>query len=318
MFIDQAKIYVKAGNGGKGCHSFYRDKYQRHGIPNGGDGGRGSDIIIKADRNLHTLIDFQYRRHFYGSAGGAGLGKNKKGKNAAPFFIRVPAGTVIKDRKIDCVLCELEKDQEEVVLAYGGRGGFGNQHHNQAATLGEPGEEKELLLDLKLIADVGVVGFPNAGKSTLIANISNAHPKIAAYPFTTKYPVLGVVGNSGSSFVIADIPGLIQGSSQGKGLGDKFLRHIERTKILIRLIDMAGSEGRDPIEDYKIINKELTSYSSEVCKKPQILAANKMDLEEAAGNLERFKKSIKKKIYPISALKKEGLEELIGAIRKSL
>ena len=317
VFIDQAKIYVKAGKGGKGCQSFYRDKYQRWETPNGGDGGRGSDIIIKADRNLHTLIDFQYKRHFFASAGGAGLGKNKKGKNAAPLFIRVPPGTIIKDRKINCVLCELEKDQEEAVVAYGGRGGLGNQHHTQA-TLGEPGDEKELLMDLKLIADVGVVGFPNAGKSTLITNISNAHPKIAAYPFTTKYPVLGVIKNSGSSFVIADIPGLIQGSSEGKGLGDKFLRHIERTKILVHLIDMAGSEGRDPIEDYKIIKKELMNYSSEVCKKTQILAANKMDLGEAVGNLERFKKAIKQKIHPISALKKEGLEELIEAIRKRL
>jgi GTP-binding protein len=194
---------------------------------------------------------------------------------------------------------------------------LGNQHHTQA-TLGEPGEEKELLLDLKLIADVGVVGFPNAGKSTLITNISNAHPKIAAYPFTTKYPVLGVIKNSGSSFVMADIPGLIQGSSEGKGLGDKFLRHIERTKILVHLIDMAGFEGRDPIEDYKIIKKELMNYSSEVCKKTQILTANKMDLEGSRVNLERFKKAIKQKIYPISALKKQGLEELIEAIRKRL
>ena len=317
VFIDQAKIYVKAGKGGRGCQSFYRDKYQRWNIPNGGDGGRGSDIIIKADRNLHTLIDFQYRRHFFASDGGAGLGKNKKGKNAAPFFIRVPLGTIIKDRKINCVLRELDKDQEEAVVAYGGRGGLGNQHHTQA-TLGELGEEKELLLDLKIIADVGMVGFPNAGKSTLISSISNARPLIAAYPFTTKFPILGVVKASDASFVIADIPGLIEGSSCGRGLGDKFLRHIERTKILIHLIDMSAFERKDPIEDYKTINKELKNYSQEVYKKPQIIVANKMDLEASALNLKNFKRVIKKKIYPISALKKEGLEELIEAIGKKL
>lgn len=317
MFIDQAKIYVRGGNGGKGCQSFYRDKYTRRGIPNGGDGGKGADIIIKADRNSHTLLDFQYNRHFYGSNGGNGSGKNKKGKGAPALIIRVPCGTIIKDIKTDCVLRDLDKDEEEVIVAYSGKGGLGNRHHRQA-TNGEQGEEKELLLDLKLIADAGVVGFPNTGKSTLISAISNAHPKIAAYPFTTKFPVLGVVGPSDNSFIIADIPGLIEGSSCGKGLGDKSLRHIERTKMLIHLINMAASEGRDPIEDYKTINKELKNYSKEVDKKPQIIVANKMDLEGAVLNLERFKKTIKKKVYPISALKKQGLEELIEAVRKRL
>ena len=317
MFIDQAKIYVKAGNGGKGCQSFYRDKYTRRGIPNGGNGGRGADIIVKADRNLHTLLDFQYNRHFLGSKGGNGSGKNKKGKDAPLVFIRVPCGTTIRDANKDCILRDLDKDQEEVIVTRGGRGGLGNQHHRQVS-LGEPGEEKDLLLDLKIIADVGVVGCPNAGKSTLISSISNAKPKIAAYPFTTKFPVLGVVGTPNSSFVIADIPGLIEGSSYGRGLGDRFLRHIERTKLLVHLIDIAGSQGRDPIEDYKTINKELKNYSQEVFKKPQIIVANKMDLESSVSNLERFKKAIKKKVYPISALKKEGLEELIEAISKRL
>jgi len=319
MFIDSAKIYVRGGRGGKGCSSLYRDKYTRRGIPDGGRGGKGADIIIKADRNLHTLLDFQYNRHFFGLKGGNGSSKNKKGKNAPSVIIRVPCGTVIKDAKTDCVLRDLDKDQEEVIAAYGGCGGLGN-HHGKVATDGSPGEEKELILDLKLIADVGVVGFPNVGKSTLISNISNAHPKIAAYPFTTKSPVLGVVTGTGGdgSFVIADIPGLIEGSSLGKGLGDKFLRHIERTKILLHLIDMSGSEARDPVEDYRTINKELKNYSKEVCKKSQIIAANKMDLEGASENLERFKKLIKKKVYPISALKKEGLEELIETIRKRL
>lgn len=317
MFIDQAKIYIRAGDGGKGCQSFYRDKYTRRGIPDGGRGGRGADIIVKADRNLHTLLDFQYNRHFYGSGGGSGSGKNKKGKDAPCVIIRVPCGTTIKDTKTGCILRDLDKDQEEVIVAKGGKGGLGNRGNRQPTTP-ELGEEKELLLDLKLIADVGVLGSPNAGKSTLISHISNARPLIANYPFTTKFPVLGVVGEVGKSFVIADIPGLIEGSSKGKGLGDRFLRHIERTKILIHLVDMAGSQGKDPIEDYRTINNELRNYSQEIYKKPQLIAANKMDLEDSALNLERFKKVIKKKVYPISALKKQGLEELVEAISKRL
>lgn len=317
MFIDNAKIYVRAGRGGNGCQSVYRDKYTRRGIPDGGDGARGADIIIKADRNLYTLLDFKYNRHFIGLNGGHGSGKNKKGKDAPRIIIRVPPGTTVKDIKSSCILRDLDKDQEEVSVAYGGKGGLGNQHHRQA-TDGEPGEEKEILLDLKLIAEVGVVGFPNVGKSTLISSISNARPLIAAYPFTTKSPVLGVVKAPQRTFVIADIPGLIEGSSQGRGLGDRFLRHIERTKILIHLLDMSAFEGRDPIEDYKTINKELKNYSKEVCKKPQVIAANKMDLETADINLIRFKKAIKKKVYPISSLKKEGLEDLIEAVSRRL
>jgi len=317
MFIDSTKIHVRAGRGGKGCQSFYRDKYTRQGIPDGGRGGRGADIIVRADRNLRTLLDFKYNRHFSGAGGGNGSGKNKKGKDAPAVVIRVPPGTTVKDIKTDCLLRDLKEDQDEVKVVSGGKGGLGNRHHYQA-TEGEPGEEKELLLDLKLIADIGVVGFPNAGKSTLISSISNAHPKIAAYPFTTKSPVLGVVGPADSSFIVADIPGLIAGSSEGRGLGDKFLRHIERTKILVHLIDISGSEGRDPVEDYRIISRELKNYSQETYRKPQIIAGNKMDLEGAEENLERFKKVIKKRVYPISALRREGLEELIEAIRQRL
>jgi len=317
MFIDSAKIYVKAGNGGKGCHSFYRDKYTRRGIPDGGDGGKGADIIIRADRNLRTLLDFQYNQHFYGKKGQDGSGKNKKGKDAPNIIIRVPPGTIIKEIKTNCILRDLDKDQEEVIVASGGKGGLGNRHHREA-TLGETSEEKKLLLDLKLIADVGIIGFPNVGKSTLISSISNAHPKIAAYPFTTKSPALGVVGNGTDAFVIADIPGLIEGSSGGRGLGDKFLRHVERTKILLHLLDMSGYEGRNPVDDYRVISKELKNYSPEVYAKPQVLIANKMDLEGASENLARFKKVIKEKIYPISALKKQGLEELVDAIRERL
>jgi GTP-binding protein len=317
VFIDQAKIYVKGGDGGKGCNSFYRDKYTRFGIPNGGDGGKGSDIIIRADRNLYTLLDFKYNRHFYGQHGGHGSSNNKKGRNASDIIIRVPLGTTVRDVKTGCILRDLDKDQQDFIVVKGGKGGIGNKRRDEA-TLGERGEEKELVFDLKLIADVGIVGFPNAGKSTLISNISNAHPKIAPYPFTTKSPVLGLVKAPDKNFILADIPGLIEGSSYGKGLGDKFLRHIERTKILIHLIDMSGFEGRDPLADYKAINIELKNYSKEVAKKAQFIAANKMDLETADSNLKRFRKSVKKKVYPISALQKQGLEELIEAVSKRL
>jgi GTPase len=317
MFIDSAKISVQAGRGGKGCRCFYRDKYTRYGIPDGGDGGRGGDVIFRADRNLRSLLDFQYNRHFRGQGGGHGSGKNKKGKDGLSVTVRVPCGTLVKDARTDCLLRSLDKDGEEVIVALGGKGGRSNQH-NHEVTDPAPGEEKEISLDLKLIADVGVIGFPNAGKSTLISSVSNAQPKIAAYPFTTKAPVLGVVGSKEEAIIIADIPGLIEGSSQGRGLGDKFLRHIERTSLLIHLVDMAGCDGRDPVYDYKTINAELKSYSKEVFKKPQIIAANKMDLEPAKKNLERFKKEIGKRVYPVSALKKEGLEELIEAVRKKL
>lgn len=317
MFIDNAKIYVRSGNGGKGCRSFYRDKYTRYGIPDGGDGGKGADVIIKADRNLRTLLDFKYNRHFRGANGSHASSKNKKGKDAPSLIIRVPCGTIIKDIKTDCILRSLDKDQEQVIVVLGGSGGRGNHHGNEVSDP-QTGEEKDLLLDLRLIADVGVIGFPNAGKSTLISHISNAHPKIAAYPFTTKFPVLGVVGKADNAFVIADIPGLIEGSSRGRGLGDKFLRHIERTRVLIHLIDMAGSEARDPLADYRIINEELKNYSNDVYKKPQIIVANKMDLESAGANIKKFKRAVKKEIYPISALNKQGLEELIEAIRKKL
>lgn len=317
MFIDTVKINIRPGKGGKGCESLYRDKYNRRGTPDGGDGGRGADIIIKADRNLHTLLDFQFNRHFYGENGAHGSSKNKKGKSASPLFIRVPCGTIIKDAKTGCLMRSLDKDAEEVIAAAGAMGGKGNQH-GHTLTEPEPVEEKELILDLKLIADVGLIGFPNAGKSTLISCVSNARPKIAPYPFTTKSPVLGVVGLKDESFVIADIPGLIEGSSHGKGLGDRFLKHIERTKVLVHLIDMAASDGRNPVDDYRVLNEELKNYSKSVYKKPQILAANKMDLEGAAENLKVFKEKVRRKIYPISALKNTGTEELIEAIRKKL
>lgn len=317
MFVDSAKIHVKAGDGGRGCRSFYRDKYSRYGVPDGGDGGRGADIIIRADRKLYTLLDFRYNRDFRGKHGAHGSGNNKKGKDAPAVVIPVPLGTVVQDAATDCLLRDLVTDAQELVVACGGEGGRGNRG-NREATEGACGEEKELLLDLKVIAEAGIVGFPNAGKSTLISAVSNARPQIAAYPFTTKFPILGVVRGTDKDFVIADIPGLIEGASAGRGLGDKFLRHIERTKILIHIIDMSGFEGRDPLEDYKNINHELKNYGSELIKKPQVIAANKMDLDGAAENLRRFRKAVKKKVYPISALHKEGLEELIEAVSAKL
>jgi GTP-binding protein len=317
MFIDQAKVIVKAGNGGNGCTSLYQDKFNMRGYTDGGDGGWGADVIVRSDRNLRTLMDLQFKRHFIGKHGGHGSSKNQRGRDALPVIIRVPCGTIIRDIGIDCLLGELDKDGQELVVAHGGKGGLGNQK-NREATPGAIGEEKELQFDLKLLADVGLVGFPNAGKSTLITQISNATPKIAAYPFTTKSPMLGMVGIDSEAFVVADIPGLIEGSAEGRGLGDRFLRHVERTKLLVHIIDMAGFEGRDPIDDYRIINQELEGYSPIVAKKKQVVVANKMDLSSAAQNLKRFKKAVKVKVYPISALKAEGLEELVEAIRKKL
>lgn len=317
MFVDQVRIVVKAGNGGNGCSSFYQDKFNMRGFPDGGDGGRGADIIVKADRNLRTLIDLQYKRHFIGTHGKHGSSKNQRGRDAEPVVIKVPCGTIIRDAGIECLLGELDIDGQELIVAHGGKGGRGNQNHRDA-TPGAPGEEKKLQFDLKLLADAGLVGFPNAGKSTIVSRISNATPKIAAYPFTTKTPTLGMVESDKGPFVVADIPGLIEGSSVGKGLGDRFLRHIERTRLLVHVIDMSGFEGRDPVEDYRVINRELKRYSAAVSGKPQVICANKMDLDGAWENLKRFRKAVRKKVYPVSALKKEGLEKLVEAIRKKI
>ena len=317
MFIDSAKIELRAGSGGKGCKSLYRDKYQRQGKADGGDGGKGADIIFRADHNLLTLLDFQHHRHFFGSHGGHGSSNHKKGRTAEDVIVRVPVGTIIQDAATGMVLRDLNEDGQEVTVAKGGKGGIGNWHRKEA-TPGEPGEQRTVILDLKLLADVGVIGFPNAGKSTLITAISNARPKIAAYPFTTMGPVLGVVDATHRQFVIADLPGLIEGASEGRGLGDKFLKHVERTKLLIHVVDMAGFEGRDPLDDYKKINLELKNYSKDVYKKPQIICANKMDIAGADENLKKFKRSVKKPIYAVSALEKENLGELIDAVAKKL
>jgi len=317
VFVDNARIHVRSGDGGRGCRSFYRDKYNRYGTPDGGNGGKGADIIIRADRRLYTLLDYKYKREFRGAHGGHGSGNHKKGRDALAIIIPVPLGTLVHDQATGCILRDMCEDGDELLVARGGAGGLGNRGGREP-TEGAAGQLKDLVLDLKVIAEVGIVGFPNAGKSTLISAVSNARPMIAAYPFTTKFPILGVVRSCAKDFIIADIPGLIKGASAGRGLGDKFLRHVERTRALIHVIDMAGFEGRDPLQDYRSINAELKKYSPLLVKKPQVIAANKMDLEQAAKNLVRFKKAIKKKVYPISALNKEGLEELIEAVAKQI
>ena len=319
MFVDEAKVYVKAGNGGDGCNSMYRDRYHRYGRPDGGEGGKGGDAVFEADVNIHTLLDFQYRQHFEADSGGHGGSNHKKGRYGQDLRIKVPPGTIIKDASSGLVLRELLKPGDHVIIAKGGQGGNGNSRHRPAKP-GIPGEEKTVILGLKLIADVGIVGYPNAGKSTLVARISSARPKIAGYPFTTKAPVLGVVKiHDEASMVVAEIPGLIEGAHLGKGLGDRFLKHIERTKILIHMVDIASYEGRDPYKDYRNLNKELKLYSKELIKKPQLIALNKSDLEEAKANMKKFKKHMGRiKVFPISAVTGEGVKELLNAAYKKV
>ncbi|MFH0877214.1 MAG: GTPase ObgE [Candidatus Omnitrophota bacterium] len=317
MFIDTAKITVKAGDGGKGCQSYFRDNRVEHGKPNGGDGGDGGNVILRADSTIYTLLDFQYRRHFKAENGKHGSSNDKVGARGQDCLVRVPLGTVVTDAATDCLIRDLSENDLQVVVAQGGRGGRGNSRKRDAE-FGVPGEVRKLVFNLKLIADVGIIGFPNAGKSTLVSKISNATPKIASYPFTTKAPILGVVRlDDEQSFVIADIPGLIHGAHEGRGLGDRFLKHVERTKILIHLIDMAAVDGRDPFEDYATINKELSSFSEDLNRKKQILVANKMDLESARANIKKFKKRTRKKILEISALSGQGLEDLIEEIAEN-
>lgn len=318
-FVDLAKITVVAGHGGNGCRSFYRDKYTQPGIPDGGDGGRGGDVILVADPQVHTLLDCQYQRQYTAGRGAHGSGKGKRGADGEDRLVPVPVGTVVKEATTGAALGDLTVAGERLVVARGGARGIGNQRtRRQPITHGKPGETKRLILELKLLADVGIIGLPNAGKSTLISNISRATPKIASYPFTTLSPVLGVVEGDDHAFVCADIPGLIEGSHAGKGLGDRFLRHIERTKVLIHLLDMSGSEGRNPLESYDTINRELKAYHPALVEKPQILAANKMDLEGAKANLDSFRRKVKQAVYPISAKHGAGLEALVAAVWERL
>jgi GTP-binding protein len=319
MFIDEAKIYVKAGNGGDGCHSFYRDRWNIVGSPDGGPGGDGGSVIFKVDENVQTLLDFQYRQHHEAERGYHASSNHKKGHRGQDLVIKVPPGTLIKDAATGLILRDLLKAGDSVIIAKGGKGGKGNSR-NYDRDYGAPGEEKKVILELKLMADVGIVGFPNAGKSTLISIISSAHPKIANYPFTTKEPVLGVVKMyEEASMVVAEIPGIIEGAHEGRGLGDKFLKHIERTKVLIHLVDIAGCEGRDPYRDYKKLNHELKAYSKELAKKPQIIALNKMDVTGAKEHLKKFKKRFgRARVYPISAVTKEGVPALLEAVYKKV
>jgi len=326
MFIDEVVIDVQAGDGGDGCIAFRREKYIPMGGPFGGNGGRGSNIIFQVDTGLHTLLDLRIMRHIKGKRGEHGMGKNQNGKNSEDIIIKVPQGTVVTDLDTNLIVADLKEKDASIIICQGGRGGRGNTafktQSNPApnfAENGEPGEIKRIKVELKLLADVGLVGLPSVGKSTLISKVSKSKPKIAAYHFTTLTPNLGVCKDKkGRSFVMADLPGLIEGASSGEGLGDRFLRHIERTKVIAHVIDMSGSEERNPIEDYRMINEELRKFSPKLLEKPQIVVANKMDIEGANENLKKFQEKIKVEVYPISAEKNQGLEEVLTTLANLL
>ena len=319
MFVDRANIYVKAGNGGNGCDSFYFKRGMRFKRRNGGDGGRGGDIIIRTDDNVATLLDFRYRQHYKAGAGKHGSSNFKKGKDALPAVILVPPGTIVREINSGCLIRDLNKSGEQVIVAKGGFGGKGNQS-GKPATPGGIGQEYHLSLELKLIADIGLIGYPNAGKSSLLNIISGANSKVGHFPFTTLSPILGVIKSSlpDKRVVVADIPGIIKDAHKGKGLGIEFLKHIERTKVLLFVIDIAGVDGRDPSEDYYSLIEELRSYDAQIIKRPLLIAVNKTDMPQAADNLKNFKQSVKKKIYPISCKEKSGIDVLVSALRKKL
>lgn len=327
MFVDEVVLELQAGDGGNGCMAFRREKYVEMGGPYGGNGGRGSNIKFVVDEGLNTLIDLRYKKVIKGKKGTNGEGKGKHGANADNVIVRVPIGTVITDLESGLVIADLISKEDEVIAAYGGRGGRGNMsfatHSNPApafAENGEPGEIRKIKVELKLLADVGLVGMPSVGKSTFISKISAAKPKIAAYHFTTLTPNLGVVKTKDHrSFVVADLPGLIKGASLGEGLGDQFLKHIERTRVIAHIIDMSSFEGRNPYEDYMTINQELENFNSNILKKPQIILANKMDMPDSENNLKQFKSKVKDvDIYPISALTNEGVDEVLIVIADML
>ena len=326
MFIDEVTVEVMAGDGGNGCMAFRREKFIEMGGPYGGNGGKGSDIIFKVDPGLNTLLDLRYRRVIKGSRGANGEGKGKQGKSAEDIIVKVPEGTVITDLESGLVIADLTKKDDKVIVAYGGRGGRGNiafaTRSNPApafAENGEPGEVRKLKVELKLLADVGLVGMPSVGKSTIISKISASKPKIAAYHFTTLTPNLGVVrAKDNSTFVVADLPGLIEGASLGEGLGDRFLKHIERTRIIAHVIDMSGIEGRNPYDDYVTINKELENFNKSILEKPQIIIANKMDMPSSKENLKEFKKKVKNEIFEVSAIDSKGLENVIEELSSKL
>lgn len=319
MFIDEVILELYAGDGGNGCMAFHREKFIEFGGPDGGNGGRGADIIFKVDEGLNTLIDLRMQKQIKAPKGENGMGKGMHGKSRDAVVVRVPLGTVVTDTDTGLIIADLAKKDDEAVIAHAGRGGRGNISLATRslpcpsfAENGEPGEYKKVKVELKLLADVGLVGMPSVGKSTLISKISASKPKIAAYHFTTLKPNLGVVKTKDNrSFVVADLPGLIEGASSGEGLGDRFLKHIERTRVIAHIIDMSGFEGRDPYEDYVIINKELETFNKKLIQKPQIVIANKMDMPSAKENLEAFKKKVDCEVYPISAITGEGLEPIL-------
>jgi len=312
-FVDEARIHVNAGDGGKGCESFYRDRYMRHPRPDGGDGGKGGDILFRADSRIQTLLDYRFRQHYKAQRGGHGGSKGKTGKRGENCLLKVPVGTILRDHETGLLIRDLASPGQEVLVAKGGQGGQGNKN-NRTPTLPESGESKVVHLELKLIADVGLVGFPNAGKSTLVSAVSKVRSRVAKYPFTTKQPILGVVKRGDVSFIIADLPGLIEGAHAGKGLGDRFLKHAERTKILVHIIDMAATEGRDPWEDHVKIENELQQYSDLLSFKQRVVVANKMDLPEAEGYLKDFRQKYKGPLIEISALQSEGLETFLERV----
>lgn len=330
MFADRARIIIKSGKGGDGHVSFRREKFVPNGGPDGGDGGKGGDIIFEVDEGLNTLTDYRHRRKFAAQAGEDGGKKNCHGKNGADLILKVPEGTVIKDAESGKVIADMSGDNKRQIILTGGRGGLGNQHYAtstmQAPKYAQPGGESieiEVQLELKVIADVGLVGFPNVGKSTFLSRVTNAKPKIANYYFTTLNPNLGVVDLDGNGFVIADIPGLIEGASEGIGLGHEFLRHIERTKVIIHMVDGASVEGRDPLEDIKAINKELEAYDPAILEKPQVIAANKMDvcMEGSEEIIEKLRKEFEPKgieVFSISAVSGQGVKELLYHVQELL
>ena len=319
MFVDEVYVKLIAGKGGDGCTSFRREKFVAMGGPNGGNGGHGANIVFEVDKSLRTLIDLKMQKIIKGDKGVNGKGSDRNGANAEDVIIKVPEGTVVSNKNTGEVICDLITDGQREIIAHGGRGGKGNRafatHDNPApkmSELGAPGEEIEIKCELKMLADVGLVGFPSVGKSTLLSIISNASPKIAAYHFTTLSPNLGVVRVYDDTFVLADLPGLVEGASSGLGLGFQFLRHTSRCKVIAHVVDMSGSEGRDPINDYEIIINELKAYDERLLKKPSVIIASKMDLEGAKQNLETFKKKYpNEKIYPISSIYNEGIDVLI-------
>ncbi len=327
-FIDKARISVRAGNGGNGAVSFHREKYVAAGGPDGGDGGRGGSIILQVDDNLSTLMDFRYKRKYTAGTGMDGQGKRKFGKNGEDLIIKVPRGTLVRDAETNEIIQDMSSS-EPFVLCRGGRGGWGNSHFAtptrqvpRFAKAGLPGESHDVILELKLLADVGLIGFPNVGKSTLLSVVSKAQPKIANYHFTTLFPNLGVVWvDEGVSFVMADIPGIIEGASEGAGLGHDFLRHIDRCRLLVHLVDVSGSEGRDPVADFDAINAELQQYSPALAERPQIVAANKTDILENPENLERLRahaEALGSPLLELSAATHQGTRELVQQIAQRL